>query len=215
MDTIFDLRHAQSLNRNWCTYRRLQLKENNTELALFGKRSRLNKLVNMEQTVTVGASVIHPAAAVRDLGVLLDQELSMTQHIAKKTSSCFCQLRQLRQTPSCPVGQELVAQMVNSFVLSRQFSFSLSAKVGDHAAATRSEHSSAVDSRPTDERTRDTSSEAAPLVTRRPSSGLQIEHHDALNPHRSVSNVFFRHGACRRRQPDEVRSVIRRHRSIH
>jgi len=47
----------------------------------------------------------------------------------------------------------------------------------------------------TDERTRDTSSEAAPLVARRPSSGFQIVHHDALNPHRSVSDGFFRHGA--------------------
>jgi len=97
----------------------------------------------------------------------------------------------------------------------RQLSFSQSAKVGDHAASTRSERSSAVDSRPTDERTRDTSSEAAPLVTRRPSSGLQIEHHDALNPHWSVSNVFFQNIACRRRHPDEVRSATRRHRSIH
>jgi len=58
-------------------------------LLWFGKRSRRNKLVNMEQTVTVGASVIQPAAAVRDLGVLVDQELSMTQHNAKVTSSCF------------------------------------------------------------------------------------------------------------------------------
>jgi len=63
---------------NWCASRRLQLNENKAELAWFGKRSRLNKLINMEQTVTVGASVIQPAAAVRDLGVLLDQELSTT-----------------------------------------------------------------------------------------------------------------------------------------
>ena len=42
---------------NWCASHRLQLNENETELAWFGKRSRLNKLVNMEQTVTVGASV--------------------------------------------------------------------------------------------------------------------------------------------------------------
>jgi len=73
----------------------------------------------MEQTETIGASVIQPAAAVRDLGVLLDQELSMTQHIAKVTSSCFYQLRQLRQIRR-PVGhQELVAQLVHSFVLLR------------------------------------------------------------------------------------------------
>ena len=41
---------------NWCASHRLQLNENKTELAWFGKRSRLNKLVNMEQMVTVGAS---------------------------------------------------------------------------------------------------------------------------------------------------------------
>jgi len=69
-------------------------------------------------------------------------------------------------------------------------SFSRSAKVGDHAASTRSERSSEADSQTTDERTRDTSSEAAPMVARRPSSGLQIVHYDALNPHRSVSDVL-------------------------
>jgi len=82
----------------WC---RLQLNENKTELAWFGKRCRLNKLVNMEQTVTVGASVIQPVAAVQDLGVLLDQELSMTQNIVRVKSSCFYQMRRLRTWCTC------------------------------------------------------------------------------------------------------------------
>jgi len=60
----------------------------------------------------------------------------------------------------------------------------------------RSERRSAADSRRTDERTRYTSSEAASLVAPQPSSGLQIVHHDALNQHQSLSNVFFRHGAA-------------------
>jgi len=49
----------------------------------------------------------------------------------------------------------------------RNLSFSRSAKFDDNVASTRSKHSSAADSRPADERTRDTSSEAAPLVARR------------------------------------------------
>jgi len=96
----------------------------------------------MEQTVTVGASVIQPAAAVRDFGVLLDQELSMTQHIAEVTSSRFNQLRRLRQIRH-PVGQELVAQLVHSFVLSRQLSFSRSAErcsVADSRPIRMNEH---------------------------------------------------------------------------
>jgi Reverse transcriptase (RNA-dependent DNA polymerase) len=103
---------------NWCASYRLQLNESKTELTWFGKRSRLNKLVDMDQTVTVGASVIQPAAVIRDLSVLLDQELIMTQHIARVTSSCFYQLRRLRQIRR-PIGQELVAQLVHLFVLSR------------------------------------------------------------------------------------------------
>jgi len=143
-----------------------------------------------------------------------------TQHEAAHCESdvimLLYQLRQLRQL-SRPVGQELVAQLVHPFVVSKlDLENTVLANVGDHTASMRSERSSAADYQHTDERTRDTSSEAAPLVARRPSSGLQIvHHHDALNPHRSASDVFFRHGACRRRQPDEVRSAIRRHLSIH
>jgi len=61
---------------------------------------------------------LQPSAAVRDLGVLLNQELSMPQRSAKVTSSRFYQLRRLRQIRR-PVGQLLVAQLVHSFVLSR------------------------------------------------------------------------------------------------
>jgi len=75
---------------NWCSSHRLQLNENKTELAWFGKRSRLNKLVNMEQTVTVGASIIQQAGAVRDLGVLLD--ILMNEHMTPA-------LRQLHWLP--------------------------------------------------------------------------------------------------------------------
>jgi len=64
----------------------------------------------------------------------------------------------------------------SSLDLSSAYRLSRSAKVSDHAASKRSESSSAADSRPTDERTRDNSSEAAPLIARRPSSGLQIVH---------------------------------------
>ena len=63
-----------------------------TELAWFGKRSRLRRLADLDCTVTVGTSVIKPKDVVRDLGVMLDSELSMKQHIAKVTSTCFYHL---------------------------------------------------------------------------------------------------------------------------
>ena len=51
----------------------------------------------MELTVTVSAGVFQSSSVVRDLSVLLDQELGMTQYIERVTSSCFYQLRRLRQ----------------------------------------------------------------------------------------------------------------------
>jgi len=41
----------------------------------------------------VGSDVVKPVNVVRDLGVILDQELSMKQHINKVTSNCFFQIR--------------------------------------------------------------------------------------------------------------------------
>jgi len=63
------------------------LNDGKTELAWFGKRSRLRRLADLDCTVTVDTSVIQPKDVVRDLGVVHDSELSMKQHIAKVTST--------------------------------------------------------------------------------------------------------------------------------
>ena len=45
--------------------------------------------MNTGRTLHVDSDVIKPVSVVRDLGVLLDQELSMKQHISKCHSSSF------------------------------------------------------------------------------------------------------------------------------
>jgi len=54
---------------------------------------------------------------VRDLGVLLDSELTMKQHISKVTSICYYHLRRLRQIRNY-VSREIVIQLVMSLVIS-------------------------------------------------------------------------------------------------
>jgi hypothetical protein len=73
------------------------LNDGKTELAWFNKRSQLRRLADLDCTVTVGTSVIQPKDVMRDLGVMLDSELSMKQHIAKVTFTCLYQLRGFRQ----------------------------------------------------------------------------------------------------------------------
>ena len=66
----------------WCASRRLQLNEVKTELAWFGKPSRL---ASMDRSVAVSSSTINPSSAVKDLGVILDAELTMKPQIARVT----------------------------------------------------------------------------------------------------------------------------------
>src|SRR6218665_3548392 len=56
--------------------------------------------------------------SVRDLGVILDQELSFAEHISLLTRSCFYQLRQLRVV-SRSLSSSSTATLVYAFILNR------------------------------------------------------------------------------------------------
>lgn len=104
--------------RDWCSSRRLQLNPHKTELVWFGSRSNLRKLASTDLSLTVGDDVIKPVTVVRDLGVLVDAELTMKHHISRVVSSCFFQLRRLRQIRRS-VGEEVTKRLVTALILSR------------------------------------------------------------------------------------------------
>ena len=66
---------------HWCKSRRLQLNSEKTEAIWVGSRSNLTKLSSADRSLTVSSTTIQPTNVVRDLGVLLDDELSMKQHV--------------------------------------------------------------------------------------------------------------------------------------
>ena len=104
--------------QDWCSSRRLQLNALKTELQWFGSRANLRKLSSANLTLSVGNDVIQPATIVRDLGVYLDAELTMKHHISRVVSSCFFQLRRLRQIRRS-AGEEVTKRLVTALVLSR------------------------------------------------------------------------------------------------
>jgi len=71
------------------------------------------------QSLQVGPSNIQSSSVVRNLGVYLDWEPTMKQHIAKTASTCFYHIRRLCQVRR-PVGQEVTQQLqVLAFITSR------------------------------------------------------------------------------------------------
>ena len=71
-----------------------------------------------EETFDFGSEQIKPVSSVKLLGVQIDGELSMSDHVNKTISSCFYQLRRMRTIRrSLPI--DAAKTVVNSFVVSR------------------------------------------------------------------------------------------------
>ena len=66
----------------------------------------------------LGYNTIKPVSAVRELGVVLDDELTMKPHISKVTGVAFYHIRQLKKLRSI-LGAEITASLVLAFILNR------------------------------------------------------------------------------------------------
>ena len=66
----------------------------------------------------VESDIISPVSVVRDLGVLIDSELLMKQHLNKTVSICNYQLRRLKQVRRI-LGPDIAARLVSAYIVGR------------------------------------------------------------------------------------------------
>jgi len=76
------------------------------------------KLSPAHLSLSLDSSTVPYSTVACDLGILLDSELTMKQHISKVTSICYYHLRRLRQIRNY-VSWEIMIQLVMSLVISR------------------------------------------------------------------------------------------------
>ena len=78
----------------------------------------LKHLQNADLRLHVGTDSIAPSEVVRDLGVFLNSELTMWQHMGKVASLCYYHLRRLKKV--CRIlGLTITSRLVSAFVTSR------------------------------------------------------------------------------------------------
>ena len=105
--------------KDWCSFRRLQRNPDNTELIWFSFRANLSKLKRLDvMSLTLCFIVTEPVDSVRDLGVILDSELSKQKHIGRVSSLCFFHIRRLRKLRPM-LNQSSAQRLVSAFILSR------------------------------------------------------------------------------------------------
>jgi hypothetical protein len=104
--------------QSWCASMRLKLNASKTELIWFDRRAK-SAVEPAALSIHLDASCsIKPSDVVRDLGVLLDSKLSMTNHIASVTKACFFHLRRIRQIKRC-LNEQCLRVLVQALVISR------------------------------------------------------------------------------------------------
>jgi len=79
---------------SWMSSNRLKLNAEKTEFIWLGTHQQMAKITL--SPLQVKDQLITPLDKVRELGVIIDGELSMDQHVRNVVRGCFYQLRQLR-----------------------------------------------------------------------------------------------------------------------
>jgi len=85
----------QLLPRAVCGSNRLQLNTAKIEFLWSTTSRRIHQLPQLP--LRVRSDHITPASVVQDLGIYVDNDVSMRSHVAKTVSTCYAVLRQLRR----------------------------------------------------------------------------------------------------------------------
>ena len=115
---MMKLQNCVESKHEWCRSRRLQLNPAKTERIWFGSKASLKKTDHLDLNLYIGADVIKPVGVVRDLGVFLDVELNMDQHVKTVVRSCFFHLRRLKSVGRI-LGREVTLGLVSAFMTTR------------------------------------------------------------------------------------------------
>ena len=102
--------------KTWMTTNMLKLNNDKTEAILLGPAAR-RKNTQMD-SITVGTSVIPLASSVRNLGVMLDSELTMVKHVDHISKICFFHIRNIGKIRKY-LTRDATITLVLSLVMSR------------------------------------------------------------------------------------------------
>jgi len=67
----------------WCAARRLQLNADKTEVMWFGATAKLSKIPPASGSIRIGSIDVQLVTVVRDLGVTIVAELSISVHVSR------------------------------------------------------------------------------------------------------------------------------------
>ena len=110
-----DLQNNINRIRNWMGINKLQLNSEKTELLIIGSKAELQKVKINE--LKLGNDIIIPKPTVRNLGVMMDNELKMADHIQYTSKKCYAALRNIYKIRRF-ITVDATKQLVHACVIS-------------------------------------------------------------------------------------------------
>ena len=115
-DAVDRLQAALIEIKKWMADNHLKLNETKTEFLLIDKTSAKNDLQNV--SIQIGQTTIHSKKAVKNIGAVLDRQMSMEEQVSKVVRVCYSHLRQIAHIRPF-LTKEATETLVNSSVTSR------------------------------------------------------------------------------------------------
>ena len=110
------LENCVSEVRSWMKRNMLKLNEDKTELIVFSPKHRPLSLSQLQ--LKVGPDTITSVSAVKNLGVIFDEALTMEKQVNSITKSCYFHLRNIGAIRAC-LTQDSCKILINALVTSR------------------------------------------------------------------------------------------------
>ena len=112
-DAIKKLEHCIADVRHWMLTNKLKINDTKTEVMVIGSRQQLTK-VNING-IKIGNDVIKPVRSLRNLGVIMDENMRMDRHIGKVCKTAYYHLRNIRRIRPF-LSKDAASILVHAFV---------------------------------------------------------------------------------------------------
>ena len=114
--TVARMEHCIEVVRHWMVKHHLKMNDSKTEMIYIGNNNLLSQL--NKQDISVGGQTITSTLQAKSLGVILDETMSLSQHVDNQCRSAFIHLRCLSRiksylTPDC------LETLVHAFITSK------------------------------------------------------------------------------------------------
>ena len=115
-EALYVIQNCVNDVRKWMLVNKLKINDSKTEFLIIGSKHQLNEITI--DSIKIGDSEIEPVTSVKNLGVLIDNNLSMENHVTKTCSIAFYHIYDVKHIRKY-LNRNLTEKIVHALITSK------------------------------------------------------------------------------------------------